>query len=587
MKYQLNQTEKHARKTSILVAIQRIVPYLAGEKRNLIVAFIAILVTSLGALAAPLIIGHTVDTYIKTKNFHGVLVFSALLLAIYTVGLFSSYIQTKRMGGIGRRVLFNLRNAVFTKLQELPVAFFNQNKAGDLISRINNDTDQLNQFFSLALMQFMRNFFLIVGAGIFLLVLNIRLGGAALVPAAVVFLLTWLLSGFVKRRNVTSLQSLGGLSAEIQESMSNFKVVVAFNRLDYFREKFSTANERNFKAGVGAGLANNIFTPLYGLASNVGQLIVLAYGIYLISQGQLTVGLLIGFALYVTSFYGPLQQLGSVWTSLQQALAGLDRISEVLVLESDMPIVDAPEQKASSAFHLEFKNVSFGYPGGRQILKNINLKLEKGKTYALVGPTGGGKTTTASLMARLYDPTEGVVLLDGRDIRSYDPKERTKRIGFILQEPFLFTGTVRDNIIYGNDTYQEYSNDELREVLEKANLSNLLARFEQGLETKVTTSGEGISLGQKQLIAFIRAVLHKPEILILDEATANIDTVTEQLLEDILQKLPKETTKVIIAHRLNTIDNADEICFVNGGEITVAGSMEHAVEMLMQGKRES
>ncbi|MEI6553799.1 MAG: ATP-binding cassette domain-containing protein, partial [bacterium] len=191
------------------------------------------------------------------------------------------------------------------------------------------------------------------------------------------------------------------------------------------------------------------------------------------------------------------------------------------------------------------------------------------------------------LMARLYDPTEGEIFLDGKDIRSFEPKERAQKIGFILQEPFLFTGTVRDNIIYGNEQYQDFSNEMLRDALESAGLSNLLARFSEGLETKVTTSGDGISLGQKQLIAFIRAILHKPEILILDEATANIDTVTEQLLEEILRKLPAETTKVIIAHRLNTIDNADQICFVNGGEIIVAGSMEHAVSMLMGEKRES
>ncbi len=585
MKYELNQTAKHERKTSIALAIKRIVPFLAGERNNLIVAFIAIFITSGSALVAPLIIGYTIDHFVQTHDFQGVLMYSGLLALVYIAGLVSSYIQTLRMGTVGRHVLFNLRNAVFTKLQELPVAFFNQNKAGDLISRINNDTDQLNQFFSQALMQFMRNFFLILGAGIFLLALNIRLGAAALVPALIVFIITRALSSWVKRKNLTALQSLGGLSAEIQENIQNFKVVVAFNRLDYFRQKFSGANQRNFKAGVRAGLANNIFTPLYTLAANLGQLIVLSYGIYLISAGQLTVGLLIGFLLYVTNFYNPLQQLASVWTSLQTALAGLDRISEVLVLDSDMPIIDAPQ--ASSRFLMEFKNVSFVYPEGTRVLHKINLKLEKGKTYALVGPTGGGKTTTASLMARLYDPTEGTVFLDGKDIRAYTPAERTKKIGFILQEPFLFTGTVRDNVVYGNDAYKESSNEQLRETLEQAGLSNLLARFEQGLDTVVTTSGDGISLGQKQLIAFIRAVLYKPEILILDEATANIDTVTEQLLEEILKKLPASTTKVIIAHRLNTISNADEICFVNGGEIIVAGSMEHAVDMLMHGKRES
>jgi len=254
-------------------------------------------------------------------------------------------------------------------------------------------------------------------------------------------------------------------------------------------------------------------------------------------------------------------------------------------MKSDMKII--PGIATESDYMIEFKNVHFSYPDGDEVLKDINLKIKKGQTYALVGPTGGGKTTTASLMARLYDPTSGTILLDGRDIRSYKPAERAKKIGFILQEPFLFTGTVRENIIYGNPSYQNSGNEELREILEQENLSNLLARFEQGLDTPVTATGDAISLGQKQLIAFMRAVLRKPEILILDEATANIDTVTEKLLEEILEKLPSQTTKIIIAHRLNTISNADEICFVNAGKIERAGSMQHALDMLLHNQKVS
>jgi ATP-binding cassette subfamily B protein len=234
---------------------------------------------------------------------------------------------------------------------------------------------------------------------------------------------------------------------------------------------------------------------------------------------------------------------------------------------------------------LEFRNVRFSYPTGNEVLKDVTFSLEAGKTYALVGPTGGGKTTTASLMARLYDPIEGQILLKGKDIRTYQPEERTRKIGFILQEPFLFTGTIRDNVLYGNDQYRNYSDDRLIALLRDRNVDGLLARFEHGLQTKVSTGGDAISLGQKQLVAFMRAILRDPEILILDEATANIDTVTEQQLEVMLDKLPESVTKVIIAHRLNTIANADEIFFINSGGITPAGSMEHAVEMLLHGKR--
>ena len=250
-----------------------------------------------------------------------------------------------------------------------------------------------------------------------------------------------------------------------------------------------------------------------------------------------------------------------------------------------MPVITAAPTGSSAV--LTFNNVTFGYREGQNILRNSSFSLERGKTYAMVGPTGGGKTTTASLMARLHDPAAGTVLLDGRDIRSYAPEERTAKIGFILQEPFLFTGTVRDNIVYGNSRYRDLSSEQLVEVLKANHLGELLVRFEHGLDTKVTSSGDSVSLGQKQLIAFMRAVLRNPELLILDEATANIDTLTEKLLQDILDKLPSTTTRVIIAHRLNTIANADEIFFVNAGEIIPAGSMEQAVDMLLHGKRES
>lgn len=585
MNYALKTSGAEKQKTLLRKTIKSILPVLSGEYLNLFLALLAIIVNSGANLAAPYIISHTIDTYVRTKDYHGIAMYSIILGGIFVVGLIAGYLQTIVMGGIGRRVLYRLRNSIFNKLQELPVAFFNQNKTGDLISRINNDTDKLNMFFSQALMQFIGTFFIITGAGIFLLVLNIQLGAAALVPAICVLILSQLISPWVKQKNAISLQTLGGLSSQIQENLNYFKVIIAFDRLDYFREKFNEVNQKNYDASVGAGLANNIYIPTYSAASNLAQLIVISFGIYLISTGNLTIGLLVGYILYVNNFYNPLRQLASIWSTFQLALAAFDRIFEVLSLQSDMPILE--EKKDGSGCMLCFSNVSFHYPEGNDILHNINFKLKKGKTYAFVGPTGGGKTTTASLMARLYDPTQGQIFLDGRDIRGYAPAERTKKIGFILQEPFLFSGTIGENISYGNDEYQNYSQNNLAKEIETAGLSKLLNRFPQGLETKISTSGDSISLGQKQIIAFMRAVLRKPEFLILDEATANIDTVTENLLDEILNTLPKETTKIVIAHRLNTIKNADEIFFVNAGEISLAGSMEHALELLLQGKRES
>jgi ATP-binding cassette, subfamily B, bacterial len=585
MKYKLETTKAFGSKRSLRAGIKRFAPLIVPERGYLAIAMTAMLVSSCATLVGPIIIGRAVDTYVRLKDGHGLLLASLLLLAVYGMGVIASYAQIRTMGGVGRRVLFGLRNELFRKLLDLPLAFFSENKTGDLISRVNNDTDKLNQFVAQALMQFVSSLFLMTGVAVFVLSLNFRLGIAALLPAIGVFAITKATGGWVKRRNMRSMQTLGGLSAEVQESLHNFKVIVAFNRLDYFQRKFKTANDTNYSASVSAGFANNIFMPMYGFAHNLAMLLVLAYGIILIGASATTAGLLIGFLLYVNSFYGPMRQLATVWSSYQLALAALDRISEVLALESDMPVLPAGTPESSSV--LEFRQVHFQYPGGKEVLHDITLELEKGSVYALVGPTGGGKTTTASLMARLYDPTAGSILLDGLDIRSLPPAERARKIGVIPQEPFLFTGTVRDNIVYGNEDYANCSAEQLAAVLVKSNLSSLLSRFPEGLETKVASSGNSISLGQKQLIAFMRAALRSPELLILDEATANIDTVTEQLLEEILARLPAETTKVIIAHRLNTIDKVDQIFFVNSGAIALAGSMEHALDMLLHEKRAS
>lgn len=589
MKYALNTTTiAGERKSGIVSVAASFWPLLMTEKKKLATAIGAIIINSVLTLSAPLIIGHIIDTFIAQKDFNGVLLFGGVLFVVYVGALIANYFQTKLMGTVGQRALYNVRSTVFTKIQSLPIAFFNQNKAGDLISRINNDTDKLNQVISQQLVQLIGNIFVMIGAAIFLIFLNPKLGLVALIPAALVFVFTRAVSPWIKKRNLNNLKSVGGLSAEVQESLANFKVIVAFNRRDYFRTRFGEANNTTYAAAIKAGVANNIFQPVYGLSANSAQILVLAFGVYLITSGVLTIGLLVSFLAYVTSFYTPLQQLAVSWNSFQVAMAGWDRISAILKLETDLVHIEgASNVKIEKAPVLTFEDVDFAYPDGPLVLHDVSFSLERGKTYALVGPTGGGKSTTASLMARLYDPTQGTVLLDGKDIRTYSEEERTQKIGFILQESFLFGGTLKDNILYGNTLYEGANDESVHTLLKKAGLTELLTRFDDGLATPISVGGESMSLGQRQLIAFIRAVLRKPDILILDEATANIDTVTEHLLQKVLDKLPKETTRVVIAHRLHTIEKADEIFFVNGGEITSAGSLEHAVELLMHGKRKS
>lgn len=580
---------KPNKSASTFAGLRKLLPFLKDERGTLALSIVVVLITSAINLGAPYVFGYTVDHHIAKGDYQGVFATVGFLLVAYLISLGTNYAQMWFMGGVGQRMLFRLRSLIFSKLLQLPIAFFNRQKSGDLISRINNDTDKLNQFFSETVVRFIGSIVVMTGSALFLLSLNWRLGLAALLPATVLSVYTSALSPWVKKRMKENLKAMGGLSGEIQESLEHFKVIVAFDRRDYFRQRFAEANDANKRAAIRSGLAIDSYAPVYDFASTFAQLVVVVYGLALISQGMMTIGLLLSFLIYIAQFYGPLRQIAILWQSFQLAVAGWDRVSEILDEDPGMAITnnvrahgDAPTQPV-----LEFRDVSFRYSENGNVLSDISFALERGKTYALVGPTGGGKTTTASLMARLYDPSEGSVLLDGRDLRSYPNEERTKKIGFILQEPFLFSGTVLDNIFYGNSDFARASKKTKLKALKDAHFDGLMARFGEGVDTPIQAGAETISLGQRQLIAFMRAVLRKPELLILDEATANIDTVTEQLLEDVLRQLPKETTRVIIAHRLNTIENADGIFFVNAGKIESAGSLEHAVDMLMHGKRKS
>lgn len=585
--YKLNFEKEHTEsRVKPFAALKKLLLILSDEKKHLMIAGIVMVIHSVFVLSTPYIIGYTIDTFIQSGNYQGVIRCTLLLAAIFIITLNTSYWQTKVMGSVAQRVLYKLRNNIFMKLQELPVAFFHENQAGDLISRINNDTDKLNQFFSQSLLQFISSLFIMTGAGIFLVLLNPWLGLAALIPAVILLVFSRSITHWVKKLNRESLATTGNLSAEIQESLANFKVVVAFNRRDYFRKRFNDANQINYKSSLKAGIANSIFIPVYTFFSNMGQLIVLALGIYFIMQGSFTIGLLISFLAYIHNFYNPLRQLAALWTSFQIALAGWDRVSQIMGMKSNLPVLEARDENCPGTY-ISFSNVTFSYTAGKEILHRIRFDLEKGKTYAFVGPTGGGKTTTASLMSRLYDPEKGRVFFDGSDLRTYTPEERAARIGFILQDPFLFTGTIAENIRYSNRTMENDTVEDIQIKLEEAGLASLLDRFEDGLNTPVINNGENLSLGQKQLIAFFRAVFRNPELLILDEATANIDTITEQQLEMVLKKLDASVTRIVIAHRFNTIENADEIFFINSTRIVKAGSMENAIHLLMEDKRES
>lgn len=586
-KTEVSEIEEQKTNTKALVqAFNQFKVYLAGEWGKFTLATVFVIINALMTVAGPIVLAYAIDDFLTRQDFQRIIYYAVGLVVVYALGSISNYLQILLTGQIGQDVLYRLREAIFKKVQEMPVAFFNANKTGDLISRINSDTNKLNSLFSEILVRLLGSVFVLIGIGIFVIIWNVKLGLIMLTPAFFVFIYTRLISPWLAKVNKDSREALGNMSAEIQESLNNFKVIIAFNRRDYFREKFADVNQKNYEAAFKAGLGNNISNPVYTLAEQLAVLLSLTAGIYFVSQGDITIGMVVAYIGYVERFYGPIRELGSIWASMQSSIAAWRRIREILDKENNLQVHEEGNSIKTDSL-IKFDQVGFEYSGGKKVLDNINFELERGKKYAFVGPTGGGKTTTASLIMRLFDPTEGDIYLNGRDLRSVPLEEKSEEIGFILQEPMMFSGTVAENIMYGNSKMKDLSVEELKAELEKEGLYDVIARFKDGLETKVGTNADNISLGQKQLVAFIRAALRKPKLLILDEATANIDTVTEKQLQSILDKLPKETTQIIIAHRLNTIKNADEILFVNGGHVEKAGSFEDAVNLINTSKRVS
>lgn len=585
MEYQLNNKED---KSNIIKTLKSFNEFIGGEIKAIGAALFFVLINSIANIIGPKLQGDALDSLLQNRDLNNLLNFVALMAVIYVIGALASYLQIFITGKLGQRVLFKLRSALFAKLQSLPLSFFNANKAGDLISRINNDTDRVNSFMSEYLVRLLGSVFILVGIAAYMIYLNPKLAGVTLSVTLILFIITQLISPILKRLNRVSLDATGNLSSQIQEGLNAFKVIIAFNRRDYFENKFQEFNEKNYLASVRAGIASQSLRPIYDLASNAAQLIVVVYGLSMVLNGELSFGILFTFFTYTQRFYDPLRMMAEIWSNVQLGLAAWSRIQDILSLKSNLPVLkDNSLTNEDSEHIIKFKNVSFGYHSDNLILKDINFDLVKGKTYALVGPTGGGKSTTASLMARLYDPTSGVIEFFGKDIRTFDPQELASRIGFILQEPLLFTASIGDNIRYGNSKLANLSNEELHKRLEELKLENFIDKFEKGLDTEISSNAENISLGQKQIISFIRTILREPEVLILDEATANIDTVTEELLQDIINRLPKQTTKVIIAHRLNTIKKADQIYFVNSGKIDAAKDFASVESLILNQKRSS
>ncbi len=553
----------------------RLLRYLAPYRVKLAVALFFTVVVAAASALGPYLVGRAIDQFISRGDAAGLAANMLILLAVYLAGMGGRVLQGYLMGWAGQNVLARLRREIFDKLQRLSLSYFDRHDAGDLMSRLVNDVDTINSLLSMGLVQSLAGILSLVGivGAMFALHWPLALAACSVIP--VMLFTTNFFAGLARRAFRKTRETIGDVSADLQEDIAGVKVAQAFNRTGLNQARFAQRNAANRDANVGATVITSAFSPAMDLLSTVATIIVVAFGGYLAMEGRVSVGVVVAFLGYVQQFFWPIQQASQLYTQAQSALAGAERIFDLLGTEEDM--VDAAEAKPMRRIQgqVVFDKVDFAYDPLHPVLHQVDLAAEPGQTVALVGPTGAGKTTIASLLARFYDVTGGRVTIDGTDVRDVALNSLRSQLGIVPQNSFLFSGTVADNIRYGR---LEATDEEVEQAARLANAHDFIMRLPQGYQTVLGERGSSISQGQRQLVAFARAILANPRILILDEATSSVDTRTEMLIQQALEKLLEGRTSFVIAHRLSTIRNAGQVLVIDEGRIVERGTHDQLLE---------
>ncbi|MDQ3736238.1 MAG: ABC transporter ATP-binding protein/permease, partial [Actinomycetota bacterium] len=526
----------------------------------------------LGALSqagGPWLIGRAIDRSILGGDPPGLARIMLLLLGVYLVGTLASRGQIRQIGSVGQSILASLRERIFERLLRLPLGYFDRRPVGDLMSRVTNDVDTLNQLLSQGLTQLLGSLFSLIGIVVAMLLLDWRLALVCFTIIPAMLLTNVYFARRARRAFRTTRETVGSVTAGLQEEIVGVREAQAFNRTETNIERFRERNAANRTANVEAVTITSAFAPAIDVLSTLSTAVVIGYGGYLVVTGTLTVGLLTAFLIYVQQFFRPIQLASQVYTQAQAALAGAERIYNVLDEPREPSDPPGTPQLYSVEGRIEFERVTFAYEQGRPVLEDIDFHVEPGQTVALVGPTGAGKTTIANLIPRFYDVSAGTVRVDDHDVREVERRSLRGQIATVLQEPFLFSGTIAENIRYGR---MEATREEVEAAARAVSAHSFIAALPDGYDTELGAGGGRLSQGQRQLLSFARAVLANPRILILDEATSNVDTRTEALIQEALGTLLKGRTSIVIAHRLSTIRNADLILVIEAGRIAERGN---------------
>ncbi|WP_032078674.1 ABC transporter ATP-binding protein [Clostridium drakei] len=558
--------------------ISRLWKYFGSERKFLTLIFIFIIIDAALSLAVPYIIGKSVDAMSEINgkvNFAVLKIMTITLITAYIGDAIITFIQGWIMAGVSQRIVMSLRSHLYKKLQKLPISFFDVHTHGEVMSRLSNDIDNVSSTISQSTVQLMSGIINIIGSLFMMVILSPILTLASMITVPMVLVLTRIIAKNTAPLFKDQQIELGKLNGYIEETISGIEVVKAFNHEDKVIEQFEETNSKLCKVGIKAQILSGFIMPLMNVINNIGFAVVAGVGGVLAVKNLITVGIIASFLSYSRQFSRPLNDLANIFNTLQSAVAGAERVFEILDEEEEASdIVEASVLKNVDG-NVRFENVNFGYSDNVSVLKNISFDASKGSTTAIVGPTGAGKTTIINLLTRFYDITSGRILIDGIDIREYTRDSLRKCFGIVLQDTYLFSGTIKENIKYGN---MDATFEEVKEAAAMANADVFINRLPKDYDTFLQDSGENLSQGQRQLIAIARAILANPSILILDEATSSVDTRTEMNIQEAMLKLMKGRTSFIIAHRLSTIRNADNIMVIDGGEIVEKGNHEELIK---------
>jgi ABC-type multidrug transport system fused ATPase/permease subunit len=557
--------------------VVRLLAYLRPYRRQMAAAFGLMLIVSGLSLVTPYLTKVAIDQSIAQGDTAS-LTRIALLMVAALVGLYlASSGQQYLMSWVGQRMLATLRAQLFRHLQALPLGFHDTHIVGVTISRVINDVGVINELLSQGLITLLGDCLMLGGIVVVMLSMSPRL---ALITFSVLPLMLLVTILFARRAKVAFRQTRARIAAvvgDLAEDLSGMRVIQAFAQEEASHERFDEVNQANRDTTIAAMSLSFVFLPTVEFLGILSMVVVLWFGGLAVARDELTLGVVVAFLAYVTRFFGPIQELSQLYTTLQTAMAGGERVLELL--DTELEVQDHPDaaDMPTIAGRVELRGVSFSYRGDTRVLHSVSLTIEPGQTVALVGPTGAGKTSIANLIARLYDVTDGAVLIDGVDVRQVRQQSLRRQTGLVPQDPFLFTGTVADNIRFGRP---DASDQAVEEAARLANAHDFIAALPDGYQTQILEGGVNLSVGQRQLICIARAVLAGPRLLILDEATASVDTMTEVLIQEALQRLLAGRTAVVIAHRLSTVRDADLICVVQAGRIVEQGTHQ---ELLAQG----